>query len=61
MKIEDYWGIIYAIMKSLGVKELEIDKKYFEIDINKFVNMYYQDSVKGNIKITLEEKDENNK
>lgn len=61
MKIEDYWGIIYAIMKSLGVKELEIDKKYFELDIETFVNMYYQDSVKGNIKITLKEKDENNK
>lgn len=56
MKIEQYWGIIYAIMKSLGVKELEIDKKYFEIDINKFVNMYYHDTLNGNIKVELREK-----
>lgn len=56
MKIEQYWGIIYAIMKSLGVNELEIDKKYFEIDINKFVNMYYHDTLNGNIKVELREK-----
>lgn len=56
MKIEQYWGILYAIMKSLGVKELEIDKKYFEIDINKFVNMYYHDTLNGNIKVELREK-----
>ena len=27
MEIEKYWGIIYAIMKSLGINELEIEKK----------------------------------
>ena len=29
--MEDYWGIIYAIMKSLGINELEIEERYLEI------------------------------
>ena len=55
MEIEKYWGIIYAIMKSLNIDELEIDKKYFEIDFSTLINMYYHDDMKGNIKIELKE------
>ena len=58
MKIEDYWGIVYAIMKSLNINELEIDKKYFEIDYNTLINIYYHNDLKGNIKIELKEKEQ---
>lgn len=55
LKIEQYWGILYAIMKSLGINELEIEKKYFEIDFKKLINMYYENSINGNIKVILRE------
>lgn len=57
LKIEQYWGILYAIMKSLGINELEIEKKYFEIDFKKLINMYYENSINGNIKVILKEKE----
>lgn len=56
MNIEEHWGIIYAIMKSLNINELEINKKYFEIDYSILINMYYHNDMKGNIKIELKEK-----
>ena len=56
MNIEEHWGILYAIMKSLNIKELEIKKEYFNIDYSTFINMIYTNSKKGNIKIKLEEK-----
>lgn len=55
MNIGDYWGIIYAIMKSLNINELEIDKKYFEIDYSTLTNMYWHEDIRGNIKIELKE------
>lgn len=56
MNIEEHWGIIYAVMKSLKINEIEIKKEDFIIDYTTFKNMYYSTDMKtGNIKIELKE------
>lgn len=58
----DYWGIIYTIMKSLGINELEIEEKYLEITPDDIYNMVFAKDIKENkIRVILNEnKNENN-
>ena len=54
--MEDYWGIIYAIMKSLGIDELEIEDKYLEITPDDIYSMVFTKDIKGNkTKVVLKE------
>lgn len=54
--MEDYWGIIYAIMKSLGINELEIEDKYLEITPNDIHSMVFTKDIKENkTKVILKE------
>lgn len=54
--MEDYWGIIYAIMKSLGINELEIEERYLEITPNDIYSMVFTKDVKENkTKVVLKE------
>lgn len=54
--MEDYWGIIYAIMKSLGIDELEIEDKYLEITSNDIYSMVLTKDIKGHkTKVILKE------
>lgn len=54
--MEDYWGIIYAIMKSLGINELEIEDKYLEITPNDICSMIFTKDIKENkTKVVLKE------
>lgn len=54
--MEDYWGIIYAIMKSLGINELEIEEKYLEITPNDIYSMVFtKDIATKKTKIILKE------
>ena len=56
MNMEDYWGIIYAIMKSLGINELEIEEKYLEITPNDICSMVFTKDIKENkTKVILKE------
>ena len=56
--IEDNWGIIYAIMKSLNINELVIDKKYYELTPNDIHSMYFTTDVKTNkIKVVIKDSD----
>lgn len=56
MNIEDHWGIVYAIMKSLGINELEIEDKYLEITHNDIYSMVFTKDIKANkTKVTLKE------
>ena len=57
--MEDYWGIIYAIMKSLGINELEIEEKYLEITPNDIYSMVFTKDIKENkTKVILKENKE---
>lgn len=54
--MEDYWGIIYAIMKSLGINELEIEDKYLEITPDDIYSMVFTKDIKENkTKVVLKE------
>ena len=54
--MEDYWGIIYAIMKSLGINELEIEERYLEITPNDIYSMVFTKDIATNkTKIILKE------
>lgn len=54
--MEDYWGIIYAIMKSLGINELEIEERYLEITPNDIYSMVFTKDITTNkTKIILKE------
>lgn len=54
--MEDYWGIIYAIMKSLGINELEIEDKYLEITPNDIYSMVFTKDIKEyKTKVVLKE------
>ena len=54
--MENYWGIIYAIMKSLGISELEIEERYLEITPNDIYSMVFTKDVKENkTKVVLKE------
>ena len=56
MNIEDHWGIIYAIMKSLGINELEIEERYLEITPNDIYSMVFTKDIKENkTKVVLKE------
>ncbi len=58
--MEDYWGIIYAIMKSLNIKELEIDRRYLEITPNDIDSMIFTNDIKTNkTKVIIKENDNN--
>ena len=46
--MENYWGLIYAIMKSLGINELEIEDKYLEITPNDIYSMVFTKDIKEN-------------
>lgn len=48
MGIEDYWGIVYAIMKSLDLNELVIEDKYYNITPNDIYGMYITKDIVGN-------------
>lgn len=55
--ITEYWGIVYAIMKSLNITELEIDKKYFIVNKDKLEYMTFnEDITKEKLIIKLKEK-----
>ena len=54
--MEDYWGIVYAIMKSLGLNKLEIEERYLEITPNDIYSMVFTKDIKENkIKVILKE------
>ena len=54
--MENYWGIIYAIMKSLGINELEIEDKYLEITPNDIYSMVFtKDIATIKTKVVLKE------
>ncbi len=54
--MENYWGIIYAIMKSLGINELEIEDKYLEITPNDIYSMVFTKDIKEHkTKVILKE------
>ena len=54
--MEDYWGIIYAIMKSLGINELEIEERYLEITPNDIYSMVFTKDITTNkTKVVLKE------
>lgn len=57
--MENYWGIIYAIMKSLGINELEIEDKYLNITPDDFYGMFFTKDIKENkTKVVLKENKE---
>ena len=54
--MEDYWVIIYAIMKSLGINELEIEDKYLNITPDDIYGMFFTKDIKENkTKVVLKE------
>ena len=58
MKFEDYWGIVYAIMKSLNLNELVIEDKYYNITPNDLYGMYItKDIVNNKTIVTIKEND----
>ena len=44
--ITEYWAIVYAIMKSLNITELEIDKKYFIVNKEDLEYMTFNEDIK---------------
>ena len=51
------WWVVYAIMKTLNLTELEVDKKYFEISRDELEYMSFTEDIKNNkIKVELKEK-----
>lgn len=44
--ITEYWGIVYAIMKSLNITELEIDKKFFIVNKEDLEYMTFNEDIK---------------
>lgn len=55
--MSNYWWVVYAIMKTLNLTELEVDKKYFEISRDKLEYMSFTEDIKSNkIIVELKEK-----
>ena len=53
---ETFYGLVYAIMKSLNINELEIENKYYEIKKAELPNMYItNDVINKKTKIFLKE------
>lgn len=51
------WWVVYAIMKTLNLTELEVDKKYFEISRDELEYMSFTEDIKNQkIKVELKEK-----
>lgn len=57
MYYEDtFYGLVYAIMKSLNINELEIENKYYAIKKAELPNMYItNDVINEKTKIFLKE------
>lgn len=54
--ITEYWGIVYAIMKSLNITELEIDKKYFIVNKEDLEYMTFSEDIKtGKLIVKIKE------
>ena len=54
--ITEYWGIVYAIMKSLNITELEIDKKYFIVNKEDLEYMTFNEYIKtGKLIVKIKE------
>lgn len=54
--ITEYWGIVYAIMKSLNITELEIDKKYFIVNKENLEYMTFNEDIKtGKLIVKIKE------
>ena len=55
--ITEYWGIVYAIMKSLNITELEVDKKYFIVNKEDLEYMTFNEDIKtGKLIVKIKEK-----
>ena len=58
MNYSPYWGIIYVVMKSLGINELELDDNaYLKVTPDNIDSMIFARDIKtGKTKVIIKEK-----